>query len=294
MTQDRIRLETGRLALEVAPSVGASIAQFEHRTNSGWEPIFRRTRDGYTDALDGALFPLVPFANRIRGGSFTCDGRTIVLPANMAGDKSPIHGQGWQNPWTVRERNSASIDLVYRHEADSWPWTYDAALTYEIDETRLRVILTCANRSVEPMPCGLGLHPYYDCDASTLFSTIVSQAWTVDADVLPIEAVPATGRYALNGGPICGRSLDNGYDGWGGEAVMTWPDRDLRVRMICADAGRFQLFSPPTGGIFVAEPVQNANCALNAPQDRWADLGITMLGEGDSITLDAIFEVSGA
>jgi aldose 1-epimerase len=292
LTGDRIRLETGRLALEVAPTVGGSLAKFERRTAKGWAPIFRKTRDAYTDALDAALFPLVPFANRIRGGSFACDGQTIALPANMPGDKSPIHGQGWQNLWWVVAQDTASVTLGYRHDADAWPWVYEAKLTYEIDETRLRVILTCANRSAEPMPCGLGLHPYYDCDASTLLSTIVAGTWTVDADVLPVDPVPATGRYALDGGPICGRSLDNGYDGWGGEAVMTWPNRDLQVRMVCADANRFQLFSPPIGGIFVAEPVQNANCALNAPQDQWPELGITMLNEGDAVSLDVVFEVS--
>jgi aldose 1-epimerase len=288
---DRIRIETGRLALEVAPEVGGSIARFERRSGGGWQTIFRKTKDDYADALDAALFPLIPFANRIRCGSFVCDGRAIVLPANMPGDKSPIHGQGWQNPWVVSRQETASVTLDYRHEADAWPWTYDAQLIYEIDETRLRVILTCANQSAEPMPCGLGLHPYYDCDASTLLSTIVSGTWTVDADVLPVDPVPAKGRYSLDGGPICGRSLDNGYDGWGGEATMTWPDRDLQVRMVCADADRFQLFSPPTGGVFVAEPVQNANCALNAPQDEWRALGISTLKTGEAVTLDATFEV---
>jgi aldose 1-epimerase len=292
MTGDRIRLETGRLALEIAPAIGGSIARFERRTHDGWDTIFRKTEPDYADALDAAMFPLIPFANRIRGGVFIYAGRSVTLPANMPGDKSPIHGQGWQNPWSVSRQDSASVTLDYRHDADAWPWVYDAQLTYEIDETRLRVALTCANRSAEPMPCGLGLHPYYDCDPSTLLSTIASQVWTIDADVLPVEAVAPTGRYALDGGPICGRDLDNGYDGWSGEAVMSWPERNLRVRMVCADADRFQLYSPSKGGIFVAEPVQNANCALNALQEQWSALGITLLEEGEALSLDVFFEVA--
>ena len=294
MTNARIRLETGRLAVEVEPGVGGSIARFERRAASYWEPIFRRTKDGYSDALDAAMFPLVPFCNRVRGSAFVCDGRTVTLPRNVPTDKSPIHGQGWQNPWSPVRRSDVSVDLAYRHQADAWPWTYDAAMTYELDETRLKVILTCVNRSPEPMPCGLGLHPYYDCDGSTLLSTIVSDVWTIDTDVLPVEAVPAVGRFAVDGGPVCSRGLDNGYDGWGGEAVMRWPDRNLEVRMVSADATRFQLYSPPTGGVFVAEPVQNANCALNAPQDRWSDLGITMLETGQAATLNVVFEVTDA
>ena len=49
-----------------------------------------------------ASFPLVPFVNRIRGGRFTFRGREVRLAPNMAGDPSPLHGQGWLNPWTGR------------------------------------------------------------------------------------------------------------------------------------------------------------------------------------------------
>ena len=45
------------------------------------------------------------------------------------------------------------------------------------------------------------------------------------------------------------------------------------------------------GGLFVAEPVQNANAALNAPQAEWPALGLTMLEQGQSSVLHARFEV---
>jgi galactose mutarotase-like enzyme len=45
-----------------------------------------------SDVREAACFPLVPF-NRIRGGAFTCDGRTVRLAPNiMASDPSPLHG----------------------------------------------------------------------------------------------------------------------------------------------------------------------------------------------------------
>ena len=48
-----------------------------------------------------ASFPLVPYVNRIRGGRFTFRGREVRLAPNMAGDPSPLHGQGWLSPWQV-------------------------------------------------------------------------------------------------------------------------------------------------------------------------------------------------
>ena len=61
--------------------------------------------------------------------------------------------------------------------------------------------------------------------------------------------------------------------------------------MSSADAGRFQVWSPTTGGVFVAEPVQNANAALNAPQVEWPQRGIAMLRVGEQATLGVRFAV---
>ena len=86
--------------------------------------------------------------------------------------------------------------------------------------------------------------------------------------MLPVDSVPATGRYDLRHRHVCTQGLDNGLDGWGGEASILWPSEAASFHLTSPDAGRLQLYSPPTGGVFVAKPVQNANAALNAPQDE--------------------------
>ena len=63
------------------------------------------------NVLDAASFPLVPYVNRIRGGRFTFRGREVRLAPNMAGDPSPLHGQGWLNP-VARSRRRTSADAV--------------------------------------------------------------------------------------------------------------------------------------------------------------------------------------
>jgi aldose 1-epimerase len=242
--------------------------------------------------LQAACFPLVPFANRIRGGHFDCAGRRVTLSPNMAGDASPLHGQGWLASWQVLEAQEAQATLGFHHRAGEWPWDYEAMQRFHLGPDRLEITLSCRNLSSEPMPCALGLHPYFPCDADTRLDTTVERAWTVDADVLPVANVPAVGRYSLEDRLICGQGLDNGFDGWCGDARIRWTDPPSGLSIHCADAHRFQVYSPLEGGVFVAEPVQNANAALNEPASAWRRLGIEMLAPQMKRTLTVAFIAS--
>ena len=141
------------------------------------------------------------------------------------------------------------------------------------------------------MPCGLGFHPYFPCGPETLIDTRVDCAWTVDEHVLPVQKVPATGRYPLENRHVCGQSLDNGFGGWGGEARMSDPGWPFELRMSSREAKFFQLYSPCEGAIFVAEPVTHANAALNEPESEWSELGMHVLEPGHEMTLDMRIEV---
>lgn len=286
---DRIELSAGDLRVALRPSVGGSIARFDVVADGQVVPLLRGTDVPYDDVLEAACFPLVPFVNRIRGGEFRCDGRTVRLSPNLPGDASPLHGQGWRSAWTVVDRDAASAVLAFEHAAGEWPWDYEARQRVALAADSLHIVLSCRNRSAEPMPCGLGVHPYWPCAHDTRLDTIVRSAWTIDADVLPVAEVPATERYDLQERAVCGQSLDNGFDGWCGEATVTWPDRGLSMRMSSPDADRFQLYSPASGGVFVAEPVQHANAALNRPQAEWDAAGLRMLAPDATRSLHVRF-----
>jgi aldose 1-epimerase len=291
VTGDRLTLSAGSLEVQLLPALGGSVVVFDRIAGDARQPLLRGAAGDAASVLDSACFPLVPYANRIRGGAFTCDGREVRLAPNMPGDPSPLHGQGWQNAWTVVEATATRAVLAYDHPAGEWPWHYRATQEIALDPGGLSLTLSCRNLSSAAMPCGLGFHPYYPCDADTLLDTQVTAAWTVDEAVLPVERVPATGRYDLVQRRICGQGLDNGYDGWSGSATIIWPAKSAALRLSSSDAGRFQVYSPASGGVFVAEPVQNANAALNAPQAQWPDLGLALLAEGEEHRLHARFDV---
>jgi aldose 1-epimerase len=269
----------GGYELVLAPDLGGSIARF---TREG-RPILRG-RDAPSGPLDCGCFPLVPYCNRIRDGAFLFRGRRVAIAPNMAGDPSPLHGDGWLGPWLVESRSDAGACLFFAHEPDEWPWAYESRQTLTLSEAGLDAEITCRNLSGEAMPCGLGFHPYFPCDAETRIDTAVERVWEVDDKVLPTGIAPATGRYALDGRPACGRGLDNGYGGWGGEMRLTYGDGAV-TRMTSPDAQFFQIYSPRSGGLLAAEPVSHANAALNEPEARWAELGLRVLGPGETMRL---------
>ena len=287
----RLTLRAGALEAQIAAQAGGSIARFDRLEGEQRLPLLRGNDGADGDALDAACFPLVPYANRIRDGRFVCDGRSVHLAPNSASDPNPLHGQGWRGAWQVASAGVDAAELVFEHPAGEWPWRYEARQRIEIDDGGLNVRLSCRNLSAEPMPCGLGLHPYFPCAADTELDAAVSAVWTVDERVLPVERVAAAGRYDLRRRRICGQGLDTGFEGWDGRALIRWPGRGLALRLSSPDAVRFQVWSPAAGGVFVAEPVHNANAALNRPQAEWADAGLRLLARGDEAVLQARFEV---
>jgi aldose 1-epimerase len=284
-TAGLVTLSAGPLELVLSPAVGGSIARFTWRDGDRQLPILRGCDAAPGDVLAAASFPLVPYVNRIRGGEFTFRGRTVRLAPNMAGDPSPLHGQGWLGPWSVEAASRSEATLEFEHQAGEWPWSYAARQRFKLDDACLEIELGCRNRSSEPMPCGLGQHPYFRCSAGTRIATHVDHVWTIDDQVLPVERIAASGPYDLTDGPVCGRGLDHGFGGWGGTTSLSDPAWPFDLEMSSPDARFFQLYSPREGGLFVAEPVTHANAALNCPEEQWADLGLRILAPDEEMTL---------
>jgi aldose 1-epimerase len=286
-------LVCGPLSLVLRPQLGGSIACFDYELGGGEKiPLFRGIAPGEGGILDQASFPLVPYVNRIRGGVFRFLGREICLPPNLAGDANPLHGQGWLAPWGLEKRNDCEAVLHFRHESGAWPWAFYAAQHFALDADGLSLTLTCTNQSDAPMPCGLGLHPYFPCTPETVLDTQVACAWTIDANTLPVEKVAAEGPFSLDRRRICAAGLDNGFGGWGGTAHIADPSLPFALTLSSPDARFLHVYAPAEGGFFAAEPVTHANAALNAPEAEWPELGLRVLEPGETMSLSMRIEVT--
>jgi aldose 1-epimerase len=280
-----ITLSAGALELVLSPATGGSIARFTCRQEDREFPVLRGCDGAPDHVLAAGSFPLVPYVNRIRGGQFSFRGCTVRLAPNMSGDPSPLHGQGWLAPWRVAAASDDEATLEFDHPAGEWPWSYEARQHFRLEESSLEIELSCRNQSTDAMPCGLGQHPYFHCTDETRIATHVDDVWTIDEQVLPVERIPATGRFDLSDRPVCGLGLDHGFGGWGRTATLSDPAWPFAIAMSSPDAGFFQLYSPKDGGLVAAEPVTHANAALNCPEEQWADLGMRILAPGEEMTL---------
>jgi aldose 1-epimerase len=159
-----LKLGAGQLTLELSPSIGGAISAFEWLEGDVLRPILRKCHRPLEKVLEAASFPLVPYVNRIRDGRVSFRGHEVRTAPNMPGDPSPLHGQGWLNPWIVEQADERHAVLSFRHGPGEWPWAYEACQEFALDEGGLTIKLECQNLSEEPMPCGLGQHPTSPAD----------------------------------------------------------------------------------------------------------------------------------
>ena len=273
-----IALRRGGWRLVLRPEIGGAIASLDR---DGVD-ILRRMPDGSTDVLDAACFPLTPYANRIAGGAFAFEGRTITLPVQPAFAPHALHGDGWLSEWRVEAGSEASATLVHQHTPDQWPWAYEARQVFTLDEDGLTVTLSMTNLSDTAMPAGLGLHPYFPVTGTTRLRFAATQVWGGGVDEVPTTLLPVTELFDWSGGARVTDApfVDNAYVG-DGAAVLTDAGRTTTVTA-SANAAWRHIFVP--GGDFCCiEPVTHRPDAAHAPDEEVS--GWTVLASGETLSM---------
>jgi aldose 1-epimerase len=241
------------------------------------------------DPLQLASFPLVPYSNRIAGGTFDWQEQKFELKRNFDPEPHAIHGVGWQMPWVVTEQSETHCVLTFQHDGDSrWHWPFSAKQTFALTENALVLELETVNLHHAPTPLAFGHHPYFDQHGAYL-AFEANQIYLSASDGLPTERVIPAGDFDFSKGEaVKGRNIDNCYSGWRGEARIVWKNRSLGL-VITSDMPAAVVYIPPDSDAFCFEPVPHVNDALNRPEDRPA---MPVIAPGSSfcstITMTAI------
>ncbi|MCE8032690.1 aldose 1-epimerase [Halomonas sp. MCCC 1A11057] len=287
-----ITLDNGRLRLVVNPLVGGSVVRFDRLTEHGPEPLMRPGDDTERDPNRLALYPLVPWSNRIGGGGFTWQGRHYPLEANLPGEPLPIHGDGWQQAWQVEEQSDTLLKLGLRSSHQP-PFDYRAELTYRLADDTLEVALAVTHLGEPPVPYGLGLHPWFPRSADVRLEATAEGVWEVDADQLPTgwRRLEATESWNFSRGKrLPSDRIDNLFTGWNGRAELSWPERGVTLE-VRADTSRYLVFSPGAqADFFCFEPVSHdvdAHRFTDSPSQGLTSegTGLVTLGEGERCTM---------
>lgn len=294
MEQARYALHAGTLAAEVRPAYGGRITGFFREAEGHRQDFFRATPEEPGDVrapFKTGCYPLVPFSNRIDHGRFGFGGRTIVLPPHPQAAPHAMHGHGCVSAWTVTARTDAAIRIEYRHAPDSWPFAYQAAQDIALDAEGLLVTIRLTNLAAEPMPAGLGLHPFFDYLPGTRLHFRATGHWLAHADFLPYahKPLPAELDFAA-GREVGGEEINQSFDGWDGRALIRWPVRP-EILAIQAEAvlGHLILHRPPVLPYFCVEPVSHVTNAFNLAAAGHQNTGMRILAPGETLRAQCRF-----
>ena len=279
----RIVLTKGDMLLELDPCAGGAVSKFKHRDLDVMRPAPDRVGPAF-DPTQYASFPIVPFVGRIFEAQFGINGSKIDLHANFPPEPHAIHGHGWQDVWKVEAQSKTAATLHFHHEADAWPWSYDARQSFRLTDNRLTVELAVTNLSDTPMPAGLGWHPYFAREKATLIVP-TSHIWGFDTETgqtarCPIKITDDLSRARI----VEDLTLDTSYSLDPGSIEINWPTHGVSIKSdpVFTHA---TVFVPADKDFFCAEPITHAPNALNTdlPDDvtglKWLEPGETLAGK---------------
>ena len=297
-TPDVVELRAGATTLAVSPAAGGSITRYASQHDG---TTFEWMRPALPEAVQNrsaggtSSFPLVPFSNRIRNAAFRFRGRVIQLPQNFQPEPHAIHGHGWRAPWGVVDRSETGLTLEYRHPADAWPWSYRAEQTFSLTPDDLTVRFTVTNEASEAMPVGFGLHPYFVRTPRVRVRAAIGRMWRADADFMPAELVAPPPQLTLEGTGLSPDAtvLDNNFVGFGGRAVVEWPEWNARLAMTADPIyACLVVYTPDGRDFFCVEPATNCIDGFNLAEDGRTDTGIIVLDPGDTAVGEVTFTPS--
>jgi len=233
-----LRLGDGPLEVVLLPEAGARL----HRLRAFGHDLLRTPsdpREHLRDPFFWGGYVMAPWCGRIAAEPVRVGARTVKLAPNFP-DGTAIHGQVYVAPWTVDADGST---LRCAGDGNGWPWAYEAALACEVWGTGMRLRLSVRNRSDEPMPAGIGIHPWWvrplqlSVDARSVYPVNSGSP----ADPMPVRA-PLDLRTLAE--PPLG--LDATWSGIGPGAVqLSWPQLGVAAEISC---------DPSSANVVVASP----------------------------------------
>ena len=273
--------------LGLLPQLGGSIAWLNWRPREGSQVPLLRPSDADAIASGNpsnlACFPLVPFANRIARSQFSFNGREYRLPINRPPEPLAIHGFGFQAAWRVGEQDASTVRLHHVHQSQKSPFRYRAEQLFRLRPGRVSIEISVTHEGAEPMPYGIGLHPWFPRPSDTWLALSATTVFAPDDTLLPRGPEPVSGTRDFKSGRRAEDAvpLNGCFAGWDGKASVHWPHQKYGIDIITDQSFRAaHLFLPADRRVLCIEPVSHVPNVHNHPE--WAEFGDLQVLEGGS------------
>lgn len=286
-------LHSARQRLGVLPELGASVAAWQCRHGEQWQDLWRGWDGTSDDRYTLAAFAMLPWCNRISGGGFHYLDKRYAVEPNRLGESYPIHGDAWLRVWTVTSITSTTLELqVSAMPNASNPYSYVASQTFSLNDSGLDWSLRVTHRGDQPLPYGVGFHPWFWRDDDTRLTAPVGGVWLSGVDPIPVsETNTLPDDWNLTRGiSTHGTLIDHCFKHWQGAMSIAWPKRRLALHLeadpLSTPTGPRPVdycvvFRPIEGPSFCFEPVSHVIDAFNLPGRP----GLVELNHGESIVM---------
>ncbi len=171
------RLQGDGLEVEVLPELGARI----HRLRVFGHDLMRTPDDPATHLADPFYwggYHMLPWTNRITPGPTRVGSRTVDLAVNFK-DGTAIHGRHYVTPWEVDDLGSYSVSGG--GDETGWPWPYAGSVEIRVDGSSIHLRHSVTNLGDDPMPAGVGIHPWFRTPVDVRIPARVAIASNTDA-----------------------------------------------------------------------------------------------------------------
>jgi aldose 1-epimerase len=279
-TNAPLTIASGDWRAEIVPERGGRMARLTFRGAEVLEPITDWNPPGR--AWPGAgLYPLVPYSNRIANARLRIADRAVRLRVHPFAAPHAVHGPGHRRPWTVEAagRDGATLRLDYEADED-WPWAFESVLSFALEDDALATAITLRNRAAEPMPAGLGLHPFFHAPDGTRYAFSYRDRWQ------QLETDPPAPRFGDDPIEVRDTVTREGLAAclgrWGGEGIISRPDLTIRVSS-SANLTHLVVYRAAASAFLCLEPVSHATDGFNLHAEGQPHTGATFLAPGETL-----------
>ncbi len=282
-----ITLRAHGYEVEISPEFGAAVLRAEWLAPAGnrirvLEPLPRPE-----DGKKAGCFVMAPFANRIDAGTFSFGGRDYEFPMNRPAENMACHGYARDHAWEAGDCTETSAVMRYRDSGRQFPWQFCLEQTVTLAPDGITIMLSLTHEGTEPLPYGMGLHPWFPKGTDTTLTFHSEGAFRTDTRGLPLPGTDAQPAFTQGQAqPLAEIPL---FD----RCFKAWVPCRAQIRSaaqgaeICLEAGgalrHLHVYVPDTRPVFCAEPVSHAPDVIHRPE-LGADAGMAVLAPRATMT----------
>lgn len=171
-------------------------------------------------AISWGMYPMAPFAGRIRNGRFAWRGEAHQLRINLA--PHSIHGTVLDRPWHI-DSSEPTVVEISTELGEQWPWVGHCVQRFELDTATAGLLHTTIEVHTDraAFPASVGWHPWFRTvtpSGARLSPFRPGLAHRLGRQVERGDDAIATGRWI----PVADRPWDDCFDRVDWPLTLEW------------------------------------------------------------------------